>query len=166
MSLDQYHNDPDISSSHMGLEDEDAETAEASVRALRPRSSRRGSWESGESRWSARVGSALLNTGAPSVTSGMTRPSSIGGQSIARSLSINMLKMGQGLVEQDGRKANPGIEENIDRDKDRDPAANERVETSSIEQPIPSPADHEDVAPQPARSTTPVAQRLSQATSN
>lgn len=44
-----------------GLEERDAD---ASVRALRPRSSRRGSWESEASRWSARV---QAGTGTPSL---------------------------------------------------------------------------------------------------
>lgn len=45
------------SNSHWGLGDEgnDERDFDASVRALRPRSSRRGSWESEASRWSARV---------------------------------------------------------------------------------------------------------------
>jgi hypothetical protein len=162
MSLDQYQNDADVNSSHMGIEDEDAETAEASVRALRPRSSRRGSWESGESRWSARVGSGLPNMGSPSVISGMTRPSSIGGQSVARSLSINRLKMGPGLAEQEGRKVTAGAGDGVDgdRDRDRDNASNKQS-SSLIEQ---SPQDREDVIPQPARTATPVAIRFSQAT--
>jgi len=103
MSLDQYQQDGDVNSSHMGNDDEEGEVA-ASVRALRPRSSRRGSWESEESRWSARVGSGMPNIGAPSIISGMTRPSSIGGQSVARSLSIGRLKIGLGVTDADGRR--------------------------------------------------------------
>lgn len=55
------------STSHFHLGDEDRldeRDIDASVRALRPRSSRRGSWESEASRWSARVQNG---TGTPSV---------------------------------------------------------------------------------------------------
>ncbi|KAG8806062.1 hypothetical protein FRC17_005192 [Serendipita sp. 399] len=93
LSLDQYQADGDVNSSHTGMDDEDVEVA-ASVRALRPRSSRRGSWESEESRWSARVGSGTQGVGSPSIVSGMTRPPSVGGQSLARSLSIGRLRIG------------------------------------------------------------------------
>ncbi|PVG04192.1 hypothetical protein CPB86DRAFT_778445 [Serendipita vermifera] len=103
LSLDQYHNDVDINSSHMGLDDEEAEVA-SSLKALRPRSSRRGSWESEESRWSARVGSGIPNIGAPSIVSGMTRPPSIGSQSLAQSLNIGKMQFGSNLNESDSRK--------------------------------------------------------------
>lgn len=162
MSLDQYQHDADISSSHMGMEDDDGETAEASVRALRPRSSRRGSWESGESRWSARVGSGLPNIGAPSVVSGMTRPSSVGGISIARSLSINRLKMGPGVAEEEGQKTNKTATENVEGEKDV--ASNRRSEGDSfVEQPSMS-TEREHAASQPTRTATPVAIRFSDAT--
>ncbi|KAL1706637.1 hypothetical protein EV121DRAFT_256913 [Schizophyllum commune] len=54
------------STSHWGLGDEgiDERDFDASVRALRPRSSRRGSWESEVSRWSARIQSGV---GTPSL---------------------------------------------------------------------------------------------------
>lgn len=163
MSLDQYQHDADISSSHMGMEDDDGETAEASVRALRPRSSRRGSWESGESRWSARVGSGLPNMGAPSIVSGMTRPSSIGGQSVARSLSINRLKMGLGVAEEEGRRSNTITTENADGDN-RDATSNRRSEGDSfVEQPSIS-TEREHTITQPGRIATPVAIRFSDAT--
>ena len=52
------------STSHYVLgEDERLEERDASLRALRPRSSRRGSWESEVSRWSARI----QGTGTPSL---------------------------------------------------------------------------------------------------
>ena len=157
MSLDQYPHDADINSSHMGMDDDDGETAEASVRALRPRSSRRGSWESGESRWSARVGSGLPNMGAPSIVSGMTRPSSIGGQSIARSLSVNRLKMGLGVAEEEGHK-----EATEDAHGEKDAASNGRSEGGSfVEQPSLS-TEREHTT---ARAATPVAIRFSDATS-
>ncbi|CAG7849431.1 SubName: Full=Uncharacterized protein {ECO:0000313/EMBL:CCA67226.1} [Serendipita indica DSM 11827] len=103
VSLDQYHGDGDVNSSHIGIDDDDAEVA-ASVRALRPRSSRRGSWESEESRWSARVGSGPNGVGSPSIGSGLTRPPSIGGQSTAPSLSISKLKLGVGNSDQESHK--------------------------------------------------------------
>ncbi|KAG9055439.1 hypothetical protein FS842_002179 [Serendipita sp. 407] len=93
LSLDQYQPDADVNSSHTGLDDDDVEVA-ASVRALRPRSSRRGSWESEASRWSARVGSGTQGIGSPSIVSGMTRPPSVGDQSVTRSLSIGRLRIG------------------------------------------------------------------------
>jgi hypothetical protein len=103
LSLEQYHNDVDINSSHMGLDDEEAEVA-SSLKALRPRSSRRGSWESEESRWSARVGSGIPNIGAPSIVSGITRPPSIGSQSFAQSLNVGKMQLGQNPSESDNRK--------------------------------------------------------------
>lgn len=105
----------------MGLEDDEGEFA-ASVRALRPRSSRRGSWESEESRWSARVGSGMPNVGAPSVVSGsgMTRASSIGGQSVARSLSIGKLKIGLGVSDHEGRKQGDEKDQEEEDDDDDD----------------------------------------------
>jgi hypothetical protein len=46
---------PDSTSQHGELEVDEGQVEDASVRALRPRSSRRGSWESEASGWSARV---------------------------------------------------------------------------------------------------------------
>ena len=46
---------PDNGSQHGELEVDEAQVEDASVRALRPRSSRRGSWESEASGWSAKV---------------------------------------------------------------------------------------------------------------
>lgn len=75
-----YHGDIDVNSSHLDVDDADDAEAEASLRALRPRSSRRGSWDSFESRWSARVGAG---NATPSIVSGATRAASLGGGSAA-----------------------------------------------------------------------------------
>ena len=70
----------DVSSSHLDVDDVEEAEAAASLRALRPRSSRRGSWDSFESRWSARVGGG---NATPSIVSGATRATSLGGGSVA-----------------------------------------------------------------------------------
>jgi hypothetical protein len=57
--------DPDVdaeSTSHDILEDYERGDVDASVRALRPRSSRRGSWDSEASGWSARVGGGPITS--------------------------------------------------------------------------------------------------------
>jgi len=92
-----YHGDMDVSSSHLDVDDVDEAEAAASLRALRPRSSRRGSWDSFESRWSARVGGG---NATPSIISGATRATSLGGGSappVNRATSIKIK-----ALEQDG----------------------------------------------------------------
>lgn len=144
LSLDQYQQDADVNSSHMGMEDDEVEVA-ASVRALRPRSSRRGSWESEESRWSARVGSGLPNAGAPSVVSGMTRPSSVGGQSVARSLSIGRLKIGLGVTDPEGRRFG-SLGDGLDGEKDQDTSSFKIQETTGSPGVNPSPINQDTAA--------------------
>lgn len=74
------------------IEGDDGDEAEASIRALRPRSSRRGSWDSLESRWSARVGGG--GVGTPSIASAVTRAASIGPHSIVtRRTSLGKLRL-------------------------------------------------------------------------
>lgn len=134
VSQSQYLQDGDVNSSHMGGEDEEFEEATASVRALRPRSSRRGSWESEESRWSARVGP---NAAAPSVNSGVTRPVSISATSIARSLSIGKLKIGLGVTDEDNRR----FSDATTAEKDVASLKNEEQEQQNPGSPItPSPS--------------------------
>jgi len=140
LSLDQYQQDADVNSSHMGMEDDEVEVA-ASVRALRPRSSRRGSWESEESRWSARVGSGLPNAGAPSVVSGMTRPSSVGGQSVTRSLSVGRLRIGLGVTDPEGRRFG-SVGDSVD-DKDQDSSSFKMQELTSSPGANPSPINQD-----------------------
>lgn len=92
-----YHGDMDVSSSHLDVDDVDEAEAAASLRALRPRSSRRGSWDSFESRWSARVGGG---NATPSVISGATRATSLGGGSAAAVNRATSIKIK--ALEQDG----------------------------------------------------------------
>ena len=96
-----YHGDVDVdvSSSHLDVDDVDEAEAAASLRALRPRSSRRGSWDSFESRWSARVGGG---NGTPSVVSGATRATSLGGGSTAAVAVNRAANIKIKALEQDG----------------------------------------------------------------
>jgi hypothetical protein len=91
-----YHGDMDVSSSNLDVDDADEAEAAASLRALRPRSSRRGSWDSVESRWSARVGGG---NATPSVISG-TRATSLGGGSASAVNRATSIKIK--AFEQDG----------------------------------------------------------------
>jgi hypothetical protein len=86
----------DVSSSNLDVDDADEAEAAASLRALRPRSSRRGSWDSVESRWSARVGGG---NATPSVISG-TRATSLGGGSASAVNRATSIKIK--AFEQDG----------------------------------------------------------------
>lgn len=91
-----YHGDMEANSSNLDADDVDDAEAAASLRALRPRSSRRGSWDSFESRWSARVG----GNATPSIVSGATRAASLGGGStvgVNRAANIKIK-----ALEQDG----------------------------------------------------------------
>ena len=92
-----YHGDMDVNSSHLDVDDADEAEAAASLRALRPRSSRRGSWDSFESRWSARV---CGGNATPSVISGGTRAMSLGGGSVAVANRATSIKIKS--FEQDG----------------------------------------------------------------
>ena len=87
----------DVNSSHLDVDDVDEAEAAASLRALRPRSSRRGSWDSFESRWSARVGGG---NATPSIISGATRATSLGGGSAAVANRATSIKIKS--LEQDG----------------------------------------------------------------
>ena len=85
----------EVNSSHLDVDDVDDAEAAASLRALRPRSSRRGSWDSFESRWSARVGGNVT----PSIVSGATRAASLGGGSMTVNRPTNIKIK---ALEQDG----------------------------------------------------------------
>lgn len=124
LSVSYHFNDMASNSSHLDVDDgEEAEPA-ASIRALRPRSSRRGSWESIDSRWSARVG----GPGTPSVTSGITgvtRAASIGGNSntgVTRHSSVGKLKLLGVTDEHDGQStqdtASAASIGTVDRDRE------------------------------------------------
>jgi hypothetical protein len=93
-----YHGDMDVNSLHLDVDDVDDAEAAASLRALRPRSSRRGSWDSFESRWSARVGGA--GNATPSIVSGATRAASLGGGSAPAVTRTTNIKIK--ALEQDG----------------------------------------------------------------
>jgi len=87
----------DVNSSNLDVDDMEEAEAAASLRALRPRSSRRGSWDSIESRWSARVGGG---NATPSVISGATRATSFGGGSAVAGNRATSIKIK--VLEQDG----------------------------------------------------------------
>lgn len=153
-----YHHYRDVSSSHIDIDEtveEDGEgDVEASVRALRPRSSRRGSWESGESRWSARVPGSLAGA-----SSAAGRPGSMGGESLlGRSTSVNRPRSGLAMEtnydseEENGSKSklkglgvivpklDPGDIRGLAEDEGQTPPANQTILIIPPVVPEPSPA--------------------------
>jgi len=71
---------------------------DASIRALRPRSSRRGSWESEASDWSAPVG-AGMSTGTPSRSVWTTNSNRTGGRMSMESEGPNEKSAGSGSID-------------------------------------------------------------------
>jgi len=109
-----YHGDMDVNSSNLDVDDVDDAEAAASLRALRPRSSRRGSWDSFESRWSARVGGG---NATPSIVSGATRAASLGGGSTApvnRATSIKIKALEQDGISVSEEKTEGAFDDDID----------------------------------------------------
>ena len=116
---------------------DDAVDRDASVRALRPRSSRRGSWESEASRWSAAVSGTGTGTGTGGLSalgrggSVRTAPSfRTGGQTVEDQDTFSLIDedpngdevstRGDDEVEGQGGAASPGVAER-DRDETRSP---------------------------------------------
>jgi len=77
---------------------------DASIRALRPRSSRRGSWESEASDWSAPVGPGM-STGTPSRSVWTTNSNRTGGRLSGESEGLNDKSEGSGSINDTGDPA-------------------------------------------------------------